>query len=380
MGRRRGIRTRGNSLQLDFYYKGVRCRETLRIPPTRANILYAESKLAAIKYAIETGQFEYLKFFPGSKRGQKLFGGSSNTPIAELLQKFLKTLPSDVSPSTRRDYQSAVDCHLLAAFGDIRIGDLQASMVEEWRVTLEISAKRINNVLIPLRTVTRKAARDRMIPSDPLASLPNSKHTLKEPRPFSTAEIELILAACPAPTRNLLQFAFWSGMRTGELIELRWFDIDMQEQIVRVRRSQTRGHVKEPKTKAGTREVVLLPPAKEALVDQKRYSSHGDGQVFTNPRTGRPWRSDSEIRKAWVKILGQAQVEYRNPYQTRHTYASHLLMAGINPVVIAGQLGHKDTSMVFKRYGRWIGRPDQTILEKIGVYQSHFGHLGTVND
>jgi len=62
----------------------------------------------------------------------------------------------------------------------------------------------------------------------------------------------------------------------------------------------------------------------------------------------------SIIRYAVFISLLTAGVRYRNPYQTRHTYASSLLMLGANPLYVSTQLGHVDTTLVFRTYGRWI--------------------------
>ena len=66
----------------------------------------------------------------------------------------------------------------------------------------------------------------------------------------------------------------------------------------------------------------------------------------------------------WLKALNEAQVRYRNPYQTRHTYASTMLSAGENIMWDADQMGHVDTQMVIKTYGKWI--PD---LSAVSGYQ-----------
>lgn len=119
---------------------------------------------------------------------------------------------------------------------------------------------------------------------------------------------------------------------------------------------QTKG----TKTKSGERHVLLLPPAIDALKAQKEFTYSFKGRVFHNPRTNTPWETDGQIRKTcWKYILKHAGVRYRNPYQTRHTYASMLLSAGENPLWVATQMGHRDTEMIIKHYGRWI--PDSTI-------------------
>ncbi len=59
-------------------------------------------------------------------------------------------------------------------------------------------------------------------------------------------------------------------------------------------------------------------------------------------------------RTAWVHTIKRAGIRYRNPYQTRHTYASMMLSGGENIMWVASQMGHVDTEMVMKTYGKWI--------------------------
>lgn len=173
--------------------------------------------------------------------------------------------------------------------------------------------------------------------------------------PFSQAEVKAILDACAGQIRNLFQFAFWTGLRTSELIALRWDDVDLVNRMLTVRRAQVRKREKAPKTKAGRRTVSLLQPAVDALLAQRQHTQLAGEHVFHNPRTGEAWLHDGPIRKtAWKPALKEAGVRYRHPYQTRHTFASTLLSAGENPVWVATMMGHKDWAMIIKVYGRWI--------------------------
>jgi len=72
------------------------------------------------------------------------------------------------------------------------------------------------------------------------------------------------------------------------------------------------------------------------------------------PRTGQRWTDRSIREKMWQPALRRAKVRYRRPYQTRHTYASMMLVAGENPMWVAKQMGHTDSSLTAKRYARWI--------------------------
>jgi integrase len=73
----------------------------------------------------------------------------------------------------------------------------------------------------------------------------------------------------------------------------------------------------------------LLAHALEALKAQKRYTFLKNAEVFQNPKTGDRWNGNQAIRRGmWAVALRKAKVRYRKPYQTRHTYASMMLMAG----------------------------------------------------
>jgi len=112
------------------------------------------------------------------------------------------------------------------------------------------------------------------------------------------------------------------------------------------------------------REVKLLDPALEAIEAQKEHSLLSGGRIFTNPITRKPWNDDTAIMRHWQSVLDKTGVRYRNPYQTRHTYASLLLSAGKNPMWVASQMGHADWGMIRKRYGRWIPSVDPSVGEK----------------
>ncbi len=373
MDRRKGIRARGTGIEIDFYYQGIRCRETLKIKPINANFLFAERKRASVLHEIAIGTFNYAEQFPNSRRAASL-GKVSNKTVAQALDEFLQISRRTCEASTLRDYQSIVEFHLKPAFGDFLLRKLTAAHIKVWIGGLTISAKRINNVLIPLRSVLKDAFQDGVIERDISARIRNLSHRTEEPHPFTPSEIKSILKHADEQTRNLFQFAFWTGMRTSELIALEWGDVDFKRGIIKVSRASVRKIVKVPKTQSGEREVKLLGQALEALNAQKLFTFLAQKRIFHNPKTNLPWETDGQIRKsAWIPLLKAANVPYRNPYQTRHTYASMMLSAGENPMWVAHQMGHKDWGMIRKRYGRWIPDVDPVAGSKATLYWSQRG-------
>lgn len=362
---RTGVRAVSNtSIQIDFEYRGQRCRERLRITPTPANLKRVEQHRAAICDAIARGTFDYAVSFPDSPR-RHLFAEQRGAGylIEQYLETWLQGMRPHLKASTFDDYRKIVENTLIPAIGRTHLPELKRSHIKTLCQGMEgASNKRLANVQSVLRAALKDAVDDELIEINPLYGWTYAVKEAPKPTddvdPFSAGEQAAILKHCREPAhRNLFQFAFWSGLRTSELCALHWSDIDWLRLTVRVSRALTQAadQPETPKTRRSTRDVKLLPPAIEALQAQKPLTYLVGREVFLNPRTGEPWAGDQPIRLgAWTHALKAAGVRYRRPYQTRHTYASMMLSADENPVWVAGQMGHADVGMIFRNYGRWI--------------------------
>jgi integrase len=220
-----------------------------------------------------------------------------------------------------------------------------------------------------MRSALQDATDDELIDANPLAGYTYSRaerpvdgQANDEIDPLSPVEQAAVLSKLSISNRNMVQFALWTGVRTSELIALNWADIDFVGGYVRIRRALTReakGTAEFPKTAAGRRDIRLLAPAAEALNAQKpmTFLQELDGPVFTT-RTGERFTGSHQVWRIWQVALKRAGVRYRNPYQTRHTYASMMLSAGEHPMWVAKQMGHADWTMIARVYGRWMPSAD----------------------
>ncbi|MEO5328091.1 MAG: DUF3596 domain-containing protein [Magnetococcus sp. THC-1_WYH] len=280
-----GIRPRGKCIQIDFYYRGVRCRETLKIPPTKANLAYAVRLKATIEHEIAKGVFNFLEHFPDSKRAM-LFDGHKATrkTVSEALLQYLEGVKRGCADSTWKDYKSAIHYHLIPTFGQLLLRNLTTAQIRAWLTNLKIGNKRINNILVPLRGMLKDAHADGFIDRNPMDRIRNLHVTIEDPAPFVPEEITAILDALidNPQARNMIQFAFWTGLRTSELLAIEWGDIDWKRGMAVIRRANVRGHHKEPKTQSSARDILLLPDAMNALLDQKKHSFLEGGVIFRN--------------------------------------------------------------------------------------------------
>ncbi|GAN28632.1 tyrosine-type recombinase/integrase [Legionella pneumophila] len=356
------------SLRIQFYYQNVQCRETLKLEPTPSNIKYASRLRSEIINSIERGTFSYADYFPDSKLARRFGHLPTSITIGEMLNEFIEETRRSREYSTYIGYKRICDHHLIPYFGATTIQDLKPAYIRKWIKELNVTAKTVSNLLIPLRAIIEQALNDEYIKTNPLDRIVINKLLDKESSksdfkvdPFNRDEINAILEAAHHPQiRNLFQFAFFTGLRTSELLALEWQDIDFKRGTVKVSRAMVRKRLKGTKTEAGEREVMLLDPAIQALMEQKQFTFKKGKHVFHNPRTKQEWETDHQIRRtAWIYALENAGVRYRNPYQTRHTFASMMLSAGENIMWVASQMGHVDTEMVMKTYGKWI--PDNSL-------------------
>lgn len=361
---RTGVRAVSETtIQIDFTYKTIRCRERIKLQPTPANLKRAENHRAAILDAIERGTFDYATTFPDSpNRFAFAAYKGEGYKLETWLETWLERQQKHLKSSTFDGYRKIVFHILIPEFGSKALTELRRADVRDWCDKQAASNKRLGNVQSVLRAALQDALDDDLIETNPLYGWKYARKEAPKPEddidPFTTEEQHAILHACRDPQhRNLFQFAFWSGLRTSELIAMEWGDIDWRRGIVRITRAKTQAadEAETTKTRRGTRDVKILAPALEALTAQKAHSFLANATVFLNPLHGKPWDGDQAIREsAWKYALRKAGIRYRNPYQTRHTYASMMLTAGESPIWLAQQMGHSDTAMIFRNYGRWI--------------------------
>jgi len=350
-----GVTPRGKSIQLAFTYKGERCRETIRIPATPSNLKNASRKREAVLHAIELGHFDYAEHFPRSKNAIRLSSKKGrHTTIECALKSWLNQAEKYCQKSTIRGYSSATYYYLIPRFGHIPLEQLSRTEIIEWIDSLNISNKRKNNTLIPLRQVYEEAYMEGEISDNPLKRIKNLPVVSKPPQPFTQDEISRILEQLHGSERNMIQFAFWTGLRTSELIALKWENVDLEAGKVHIREAVVEGKTKGTKTSSGERTIELTDQALDAL-KQQAILKHISPYTFIDPKTNNRWKNDQFIRKrVWIPALKKAKIPYRNPYQTRHTFASTMLSMGKNPLWLQHQMGHKDWGMLRKVYARWI--------------------------
>lgn len=367
-----------SSIEIDFYYKGKRCRERLSLKPSPANLKKASQHRAAILSAIDAGTFDYSYTFPKSKNALK-FAPSQYT-VKTYLSEWLENKKPTIKASTFNDYRKIINNMVIPQFGSKLLTCLSRNDVRTWVAGMSCSNKRLTNILSPLRAALQDALHDDLIQSNPLLGWTYQRNeapvTKDHVDPFTKEEQQAIIEAATGQIKNQCVVFFWTGMRTSELIALEWSDIDWKRKKISINKAFTlASQVDETtKTKTGTREIDILHPVEQALIDQKQYTLLQGKKIFLNPVTGLQWTGDQQIRKSfWIPLLKKANVRYRNPYQTRHTFASMMLSAGENISWVSHLLGHSNVLITARTYARWIPSDTQQGGKALDMFGQYLG-------
>ena len=170
-------------------------------------------------------------------------------------------------------------------------------------------------------------------------------------------------AAKGKPYYELFYLALFTGMRRGELLGLRWCDIDLLQSQLSVSRSLH--HLKngsyifsEPKSATSRRTIALTPTTTIMLREyrQKREAQYTvlgkmltDNELVFSGVDGKPLRPNT-ITRAWRNLAAKAGVKGIRLHDARHTHASFMLMQGIHPKIVQERLGHASITMTLDTY------------------------------
>ena len=308
----------------------------------------------------------------------------------DFANEWLERKKRNLYPSGYRDYRSCLDKYLIPFFGDKPIASITTRDIEElkaWmyrpikrtiykrdaegkivrgkrhkklRETVEFVPKpsRINNVLIPLKTMMRDA-----YDLELLTRLPKIKKDKELPAkqicPLSEEEVRLFLAKTPVEYFATFAFAFATGVRVpGELSALKVGDVDFRIKKVRIGRTFSAGELRET-TKTGHERWVDLSDDIITILKAEIQRREKDGKLksddflFVNS-WGSPIDGTNLRHRVWAEILADCGLAYRPLYNTRHTYASIMLMKGNSVLYISQQLGHTNAHTTLKYYSRFI--------------------------
>jgi len=282
---------------------------------------------------------------------------------------YLEFKKEDLKFSTFDKYQNIIKDRINPTFQDMQVEDIKPLDIKKWLLTLsDIGGKSKRIYLSVLRGILQEALYDEVITRNPVALVRLPKYTTPRIVPFNADEVKLIMNNTPNDNyRFYLAFAFYTGMRSGEIIALKKSDIDLKNMIIKVQRTRSRYGESAPKTVYSIRDIPIIKLLKPFL--EELYYKHDNEYLFVT-QYNKPYNTTNVFQEQfWKPSLKELGIEYRRPYNARHTYATNMLYNNlVTPVQLAQLLGHANTQMVFDVYVNYIDRFNDKFDRSIEIY------------
>ncbi|MGA2166474.1 MAG: site-specific integrase [Solirubrobacteraceae bacterium] len=277
--------------------------------------------------------------------------------------------------TTRLDYEWQLSHHLLPFFKNHRLSQVTIAEVDRYRAAKvkqgTLSATSINKTITRLGQILEVAVEYGLIERNPARG---KRRRLRASRPAavwldSAEQIDALLAAAgeldskakangQVPRRAILATLTFAGLRIGELIDLRWRDVNLADGRITIRAS---------KTNAGVRTVDLLPALRDELLALKaRTDAPANARVFPTQAAGpmNPSNVRNRILTPAAKLASERLEQAGGtplpagltPHKLRHTFASILVALGVDPGAVMDQLGHTDPTFTLRVYRHGMRR------------------------
>jgi integrase len=261
----------------------------------------------------------------------------------------------DVKPSTLSDYRMMVRV-LNRSLGHLRLEDITIETLERWRegyvAERSVSNRTVQKYQIALGSIFKRAMRVHGLPNNPasLMERPRQRRT-REITVLSAPEVHSLTRATESPEDSTLFLAAaFTGLRMGELLALRWRDIDFAREAIHVRASFAKDVESTPKSGAA-RTVPMVEDVARALArhgERERFAAAGD-LVFAGPLGGH--LDPNRVRRRFARALVAAGLGGMRFHELRHTFGT-LAIQRASILQVQNWLGHSDikTTQVYLRY------------------------------
>ncbi len=314
-----------------------------------------------------------------SDRNKGIVFDDENLSVGEYLDAWLKGLTGSVRQSTFEGYEIAVRVHIKPHLGRLKLRKLTPAHVASFyqdKLAAGSAPASVNKLHVTLHKALNQAVKWNMIPRNVTEAVKAPRPASEEMRTLSPAQVRALLSAASGERLEALYvLAVHTGMRQGELLALKWADVDLKSGRVSVRRTTTKsgGHLLlgEPKTAKSRRTITLTAGSLNALrAHRKRqleemmqraglWQDHGlvfasEAETLINPTNLR--------RRHFASLLKRAGLPPDTRFHDlRHTCATLLLGKGVHPKFVQELLGHANIAITLDTYSHLIpGMGDAT--------------------
>jgi integrase len=351
------VKRRANGEGSVYQRKDGRWEARISFPDGRRKAVYAKTQREVLeKKTALLGQ-----------RAKGVAVASERQTFGEYLGSSLESTRPRVRPTTHRRYELFVKVHVTPAIARIplvKVGPQHLERLYAERLAAGAAPRSVRHLHALLHNALKQADRWGLVPRNvaTLARPPNApRHEIST---LTAEQVRTLLAAAEGDRLEALYvLAISTGMRQGELLALRWSDVDLDRGAVQIRRSVAytkQGFVfLPPKTGRSRRQVLLTQAAIAALRRHRtrqlaeRLAAAGGWEdldlVFAN-ELGRPIEATNLGHRSWRRLLERAGLPRIRFHDLRHTAATLILSGGVHPKIASEMLGHSSVAFTMDTY------------------------------
>jgi integrase len=289
------------------------------------------------------------------------------TPITfeEFAKSWKETiLPTVKKGSFRRDISSQLHKHLVPNLGKIRLTDITPRELQQFILT--VSPGRQRHVYMTFKKLWKTATEWGYVNRE-IKGIQFTPYDKEEQRFFTLEEVRMIFAAAAEPWKTLYWVVIETGLRIGEVLALRFKNVDVEGQILSVESSAWEGKTNTPKTKTGIRRIPLSCSltSRLSVLCQKKCS---DCFIFSSKR-GTPLRPNNILRRHHYPLLDRLRIPRGGFHAFRHASASFMDQLNVPMAIRQKRLGHADIATTMK-YTHSVSEEERRVSEQLGKYLS----------
>lgn len=254
--------------------------------------------------------------------------------------------------SSKKHYDYIFNIHLLPTLGEMQLRVITRDVVQNLlagKLLSGLSWKTVKHIRTTLGTILRAAEQDGLIDKNPVINTRLPRRPPTERQSVSPEEVRGVLNELAEPSRSIGWLIVLTGLRIGEVLALRWCDVDLVLGIIRVSRAVYDGHFDEPKTKRSRRTVPLSKRASAILEARRPITPDTDSLVF-RARNGSPLSRRNLLNRHLVPTCKKLGLPRMNWHWLRHANATFLDSVGTPLGTTQSLLGHSSSEITREVY------------------------------
>ena len=302
--------------------------------------------------------------------------------LKQFLEQFLIRIKPTLHPNTLKDYSQVIQDHINPFIGSIKLKDLNPDHIQEfYSIKLDngTTPTRVRYIHAVLHRALNLAVRWEYIDRNPAKFVNKPKQHRKEMNTLSAEQVNIFLIKSRGSRYEpLFYLAVTTGLRMGEILGLRWSDIDWKSRSLRIQRQLQRVHgeglvFSKPKSRSGRRLIMLGSKTAQKLRDHKRHQhkqiqdagKDWDALDLVFPESNGSPSKPRKVTRHFKTILHEADLPNIRFHDLRHTSATLMLHCGVHPKIVQERLGHSSIAITLDIYSHVLPVMQSKAAEKI---------------